>query len=81
MEDNIKEIRSEDLEKVSGGIGPGDEYITEEDVEYCDGAYENGRHEWLKTGNHQEESFFFFWTRGFDEYRCIKCGKTKWEHV
>ena len=36
---------------------------------------------WVRTGNHKEEPFFLFWTKGFDEYRCSKCGATKWEHV
>lgn len=81
MTQMIKKIGEEELEKVVGGMCPGDEYITEEEVEYCDGAYENGRHEWVRTGNHKEESFFIFWTKGFDEYRCVKCGATKWVRV
>jgi hypothetical protein len=75
-----KILNVNDLDKVAGGMSPGDEYITEEEVEYCDGVYENGRHEWVRTGRHKEESFFIFWTIGYDEYVCTKCGATKWVH-
>lgn len=78
MEDDAMKISKDELENVSGGLPSGDEYITEESVEYCGGDYENGRHEWAKTGNHREDSFFYFWTKGLDEYRCTKCGATKW---
>ncbi|MBR1812229.1 MAG: hypothetical protein IJ773_00215 [Lachnospiraceae bacterium] len=81
MEENKKEMKQDELAKVAGGGSrPGEEYITDQDVEYCGGDYENGRHEWVKTGNHKEEPFFIFWTKGFDEYKCSKCGATKWEH-
>ena len=79
--ENLNEISEEALEIVSGGTKPGEEYIQAEDEECCGGNPENGRHEWVKTGNHKEESFFVFWTKGFDEYRCTKCGATKWVHV
>lgn len=76
--DKETKLNEEKLEKVAGGMSPGEEYITEEDVEYCFGSYEYGKHEWIKTGNHKEESFFFFWTKGLDECKCSKCGATKW---
>ena len=81
MSQKLMRISEEELEKVVGGSLPGDEYITEEEVEYCEGSYAFGRHEWVRTGRHKEESFFIFWTRGYDEYVCTKCGATKWEHV
>lgn len=74
------ELSPEDLEQVAGGFGPGDEYNdTDEAFEYCGGDYANGPHEWVRTGNQREEPFFIFWTRTAYEYRCTKCGATKWE--
>ena len=74
---NYSRLSKEELEKISGGSIPG-EYDTDEDVEYCGGEYENGRHEWVKTGNHKEVPTLYFWTTGLDEYKCVKCGETRW---
>ena len=76
----MQELSPEELEQVAGGISPGDEYNdTDEAAEYCGGDYANGPHQWVKTGNQREDPFFIYWTRTAYEYRCSKCGATKWE--
>lgn len=77
----MKMIGEEELVNVCGGTHVSEEYVLDQDEEFCGGMYENGRHEWVRTGNHKEESFLIFWTKGYDEYKCVKCGATKWVHV
>ena len=74
-------LENEHTEKVAGGGSRGTEEITQDEAEseeYCDGLFEKGKHDWVKTGNHKEDSFLVFWTNGYDEYKCFKCGNTKW---
>lgn len=81
MADENKDLNSEELVKVSGGTPIEEENITDEASEYCHGEYENGRHKWVRTGNHKEKDLIFNWTWGSDEFKCTKCGAVKWEHV
>ena len=80
---NYSRLSKEELEKISGGSIPG-EYDTDEDVVVIGGReYENGRHEheWIRTGNYREETGLFFRIEKYYEYKCVKCGETRWKPV
>jgi len=71
-----KELKQEEIKKVVGGaLVGGDSRI---DEQKCS-KNNNGPHEYVKTGKEDEESFFILWSRHVKEYRCIHCGRTKWE--
>lgn len=78
MSKKIRELSMEEVKKVAGGSAA--DYMARESEENCYGDVAYGPHQWVRTGKHEEKPFLFFWTKGFDEFKCSKCGKTKWEH-
>ena len=73
-------LNREEQLKVAGGNR--DEFIGENALQqdtYCYGAEEEGKHQWVRTGNTREESFLIFWTVTYTECRCAKCSYTRWE--
>lgn len=69
VRDNGIELTDEQLEAISGGMLP-----TGSSVQICP---KGGQHDLRKTGNERPGDFFgSLWPDV--EYRCIKCGESKW---
>ena len=79
-QNTIRELNEDELERAAAGDGKEDAESEEAWLRdtYCHGQYENGEHQFVRTGNHREDPFFIFWSKGYDEYQCAKCGHIIW---
>ena len=83
MNNDSKELNVDELAMAAGGDGKEDAASDEAwrlDT-YCLGIEENGVHQMVRTGEHREDPFFIFWSKGYDEYRCARCGHIIWKRT